>query len=389
MLNKRLIATTALVVAVAIPSTVWAAEQSKPAVKKAPVVKTAPAKTTPAPAKPAAAKPATQAVKPAATAIKPTMEANLKKFKSGPDSAVVATVGNENITKGELMDALWDWYAPQALEECINSKMILQALKKDGVSVTQSDIDARLTEVASSNVRPGDTLDATLQRSKATRARINSTITVQLALEKILEKQTQLTDAEYSEFIKARHILIRPATTSPDATLEEKTKADTAAKETAEKILAEIKGGKSFEQAAKEYSDDPSNKENGGELGWFRRNEMVQQFSDAAFNLKAGEISEPVKTQFGYHLVKVDKLGKNATPAEKDSIRKRILAQRMQMELGKVFNSIKSDAKINNILVPTLPDPKPAEMSDEQTVPPTKIAPKTQSKPAPAPQPAK
>ncbi|MEN6372578.1 MAG: peptidylprolyl isomerase [Armatimonadota bacterium] len=375
MLNKRLIATTALVVAVAIPSTVWAAEQAKPAVKKAPVAKAAPAKTTPA--KPAVAKSAAP-TKPATQAVKPTMEANLKKFKSGPDSAVVATVGNENITKGELMTALWDWYAPQALEECINSKMTLQALKKDGLNVTQSDLNAKITEIEKTQLPPGETIESALQRSKITRARLESQITMQLALEKIVEKQSQLTDAEYSQFIKARHILIRPAATEPNATEEEKAKADATAKETAEKVLVEIKAGKSFEQAAKEYSDDPSNKDKGGELGWFKSDEMIPQFSQVAFKLKAGEISEPVKTQFGYHLVKVDKLGKDASPAEKDSIRKRILSQKMQTEMGSVFNSIKSSAKVNNILVPALPAPKSLETPDEQMVPPTKAAPKPQ-----------
>lgn len=387
MLNKRLVATTALVVAVAIPSTVWAAEQAKPAEKKAPVAQAAPAKTTPAPAAPAVATPAAPA-KPATQAAKPTMEDNLKKFKAGPDSTVVATVGGENITKGELMNALWDWYAPQMLDEYINLKMILQALKAEDLSVAQADIDVKIAEIASMNVQPGDSLEAALQRNKATRARLNSQLTGQLALEKILEKQTQLTDAEYSEFIKARHILIRPAMTSPSATAEERSAADTAAKETIENIMAEIKGGKSFEQAAKEYSDDTSNKEKGGELGWFRRSEMVQQFSDAAFKLKAGEVSEPVQTQYGYHLVKVDKLGKDASQVEKDDIRKRILAQKMQMELGKVFTSIKSNAKVNNILVPTLPEPKPMEMpsGDEPVPPTTKTTPKPQLKPAPKPQ---
>jgi hypothetical protein len=146
MLNKRLVVTTSLVVAVAIPSTVWAAVQAKPASTKAPVAKTAPAKTTPAPTKPAAKTPAAP-VKPAASATKPTLEANLKSFKAGPDSAVVATVGDEKITKGDLMNALWDWYAPQALEECINSKVMLQYLKKQGLNVTQADINAKIAEI--------------------------------------------------------------------------------------------------------------------------------------------------------------------------------------------------------------------------------------------------
>lgn len=74
--------------------------------------------------------------------------------------------------------------------------------------------------------------------------------------------------------------------------------------EEAKKIEEEINAGKSFEDAAKEYSQCPS-KENGGDLGFFERGKMVPEFEEAAFTLEIGVVSEPVKTQFGYHLIKV------------------------------------------------------------------------------------
>ncbi len=69
-------------------------------------------------------------------------------------------------------------------------------------------------------------------------------------------------------------------------------------------IYKEIKNGKSFEKLAKEYSDCPS-KANGGDLGYFGKGQMVGEFEKVAFSLKEGEISKPVKTQFGYHIIKV------------------------------------------------------------------------------------
>ena len=69
-------------------------------------------------------------------------------------------------------------------------------------------------------------------------------------------------------------------------------------------IYDQIKKGGDFEKLAKEYSDCPS-KANGGDLGYFGKGQMVGEFETAAFSMKEGEISKPVKTQFGYHIIKV------------------------------------------------------------------------------------
>lgn len=85
--------------------------------------------------------------------------------------------------------------------------------------------------------------------------------------------------------VRASHILVK---TRPEAV----------------KIKKEIESGKiSFEDAAREYSLCPSG-QNGGDLGYFNRKQMVQQFSDTAFDLKVGQISDPVGTKFGWHIIK-------------------------------------------------------------------------------------
>jgi parvulin-like peptidyl-prolyl isomerase len=68
-------------------------------------------------------------------------------------------------------------------------------------------------------------------------------------------------------------------------------------------VQAMLKKGAKFEDLAKLYSECPSKKK-GGDLGWFERNKMVKEFTDAVLKMKVGEISEPVKTQFGWHLIK-------------------------------------------------------------------------------------
>ena len=69
--------------------------------------------------------------------------------------------------------------------------------------------------------------------------------------------------------------------------------------------LYDVTHGKSFEDTAKQVSICPSGKK-GGSLGWFGRGQMVKEFENAAFSLKKGEISKPVKSQFGWHIIKVD-----------------------------------------------------------------------------------
>ncbi|SDK39496.1 peptidyl-prolyl cis-trans isomerase D [Maridesulfovibrio ferrireducens] len=103
---------------------------------------------------------------------------------------------------------------------------------------------------------------------------------------------------EQDEQVKARHILLLVDENASAADIKK-------AENKIQKILAKAKSGEDFAKLAKKYSEGPS-KTKGGELGWFSRGAMVKPFEDAAFKLKKGQISEPVRTRFGFHIIKVD-----------------------------------------------------------------------------------
>jgi peptidyl-prolyl cis-trans isomerase C len=100
------------------------------------------------------------------------------------------------------------------------------------------------------------------------------------------------------ESVKARHILLKV----PEGADE---KAWKEAESKAKDIKKKLENGEDFAELAKKYSDDPGSKNKGGDLGFFTKGRMVPEFESAAFSLKPGEMSGPVKTDFGYHIIEV------------------------------------------------------------------------------------
>lgn len=120
--------------------------------------------------------------------------------------------------------------------------------------------------------------------------------------------------------VRARHILIL---SNAKASAEDQAKA----KAKIEEIAQRIKAGEDFGTVAKEVSEDPGSGPQGGELGWFAHGQMVPEFDKASFALNPGELSEPVKTQFGWHLIQLEEkkaAGQKPLDEVKDQIRTRL-----------------------------------------------------------------
>ena len=115
--------------------------------------------------------------------------------------------------------------------------------------------------------------------------------------------------ADYSteETRTARHILISPVSSSDGSSSTSEATADqwAVALDAARKVRTDLLGGAEWASEAAEYSDDPGTKDSGGDLGVVSRGQMVQEFEDAVVSLDVGELSQPVKTSYGYHIVEV------------------------------------------------------------------------------------
>lgn len=160
------------------------------------------------------------------------------------------------------------------------------------------------------------------------------------AMHKVFESVT-ITDKELKEYYENnKETLFSPVTyTASHILVEDEKEAD--------KIYEEIKDGKDFAKAAEEYSLDPSAK-NGGQLGSFPRGVMVKEFQEGLDSLKVGEISKPVKTEFGYHLIKLDDKKEIESTFEeiKDQVRSTYEMLKRQNEYMDLVNKLAEKAEV-------------------------------------------
>jgi len=247
-------------------------------------------------------KPGAQATPASPTASSPnTTSSNQPADTATADDKIVMTVGNEKITAKEfdlLIDSLPEQYRAQArgpmkrqmAEQIARVKLLAAEARKRGLDSDKS-VQARL-QFQADNLLAGAAYNSMLQSAKVDDA--------------ALQKYFDTHKSEY-ETVQARHILVK-FKGSPVPTREGKpelTEEQALAK--AQEIRKQLLAGSEFAALAKAESDDAGSGANGGELGSFGHGQMVPPFEEAAFKLPVDQVSEPIKTQFGYHLIKVEK----------------------------------------------------------------------------------
>ncbi|MFI8684796.1 peptidylprolyl isomerase [Rossellomorea sp. NPDC077527] len=259
---------------------------------------------------------------------------------------VVAKVGSESISKEDLYATLVDQYGEGALDTLIAEKIVKLESEKKDIAVKESEIDKELENIKG-QYDSEEAFNEALTSSGADLDSVKENIKTYLLTEKLLKDRVSITDDQIKEYfeankdsfaqaeqVEASHILVDD-------------------EETAKEVKAKLDDGGEFAELAKEYSTDTSNAESGGELGYFGKGEMVTEFDDKAFSMKKGEISEPVKTEFGYHIIKVTdkKEAKEAVLADhKDEIKDTLFDQALQTEYGTWLQEKKEDYQIENLL---------------------------------------
>jgi len=158
------------------------------------------------------------------------------------------------------------------------------------------------------------------------------------------------------EEVHARHILIRAAAGDE--------KASKAAEDKIKGVIARLNKGEDFAKVASEVTEDPSGKANGGDLGYFTKDQMVPEFSDTAFKLAKGQISGPVKTQFGWHVIKVEDKRKKAPPTF-EQVKPQIEQYVVRKAQADLVAALRADAKIEK-MYKTEPPAAPAPAAPEK-----------------------
>jgi len=201
------------------------------------------------------------------------------------DDSKVVTSKVGDITKNELYEEMKESVGKQALQVLIIEKVLASEFE-----VTDKEVDAQFKK---DQEQMGETFEQFLEEQGQTEESYKKYIRLNILQEKALTEGIEVSDEEIkaqyeimNTELNARHVLV-------------------ADEETAKEVKDKLDGGADFAEIAKEYSTEEAAQESGGELGWFTSDKMVPEFSDAAFALELNTISEPVQTDFGFHIIEV------------------------------------------------------------------------------------
>lgn len=258
----------------------------------------------------------------------------------------VAKFNGETISKDDLYSEMVKQNGAATVDKIISEKIIAAEAKKQKVNVQDSDLD---NEIEKLKVSYGgdEAFNQALESNNTTLALLKKDLKDYLTIKQLIAPQIEISEEEMktyfdenkdsfaeAEQIKASHILV-------------------ADEKTANEVKQKLSDGGDFAKLAKEYSTDEGTKNSGGDLGYFAKGTMVTEFDDVAFGLGVGQVSKPVKTEYGYHIIKVEakKQEKEANyNNSKDEIKATLLDQKIDSEYTTWLEEKKKSYDIENTL---------------------------------------
>ncbi|ASV69941.1 foldase [Cytobacillus kochii] len=245
-----------------------------------------------------------------------------------------ATVNGENISKDDLNEALMSQYGTSVLDTLISDQIVLQEMDKEKVTVTEEEV-AEEMDAYMEQYGGEEAFKEVLDENGVSYDSIEHNIEIYLGSKKLITPGIEITDDEMetyfeenkesfsqAEEIEASHILVED-------------------EDTAKEVKQKLDDGDDFSELAASYSTDDSNKDNGGELGYFGEGEMVEAFEEVAFAMEVDEVSDPVKTDYGYHIIKVTdhKEAKEANFEDaKEEIKEMLIESKLSTEYTEWLN---------------------------------------------------
>ncbi|NOZ20990.1 MAG: hypothetical protein GXP25_07865 [Planctomycetes bacterium] len=313
--------------------------------------------------------------------------ASIRTAAGGLPPHVAAVVNGEEIPKALVVSELLGRMSHSAIEaildDLITGRLLQQKLRERGLRVTDDEVESMI-QTKREMIRQDpryyrQTLDQALKSQGKTLKDLENHLRQNIALVKLFEKEIpekdlrklfeDSKDALSGKRVRASHIVamtIHPKTKKPLGP-----SADIRARKKIEHIRKLLDSGARFEDMARKYSDDPPSARKGGDLGFFRkRGDVVAQVADAAFDMKKGEIRSPVKSTYGYHIVKVTDIdpGKSISfSTERFTLLVQYVSQKSNRTLReKWIERLRKEAKIKTFIAGIGRKIQPAEQAKEK-----------------------
>jgi peptidyl-prolyl cis-trans isomerase C len=257
-----------------------------------------------------------------------------------------------------LTDSQLSAIKEQTLERLIDRELLYQESQKKGIKLDEAALDEKFRKQFPDEAKFRNILSSMNLTESALKFQFMRGMAIQRFIDKEFVQKVTVSDKKIKDYydshpeffkqpeqVRAGHILIKV-----DSQADESQKAE--ARKALKKIQQKIEKGEDFSAIAKESSQCPSSAK-GGDLGYFRRGQMVKPFQEAAFSLRPGEVSDIVETKFGYHLIKVmDKKPESTIPYKdaKDKIKQHLKGENVQEEVSLYVAKLKEKAKVERFL---------------------------------------